>query len=120
MRNESDEIERVVRIFMAKWLAGNLGIPVCCCATADLYRAYVRWCDDGAADWPLYINGFVLEIRKIPGINQVRKAIRHESGAFKVTSVVMLACDKPDRSRYLADWLADRLAKFAAAMDRMQ
>lgn len=58
--------------FIREWLSGDLVIddkqvPLCPCASSDLYATYLRWCRLDGVRNPREANQFIGEIAKLPG-----------------------------------------------------
>lgn len=53
--------------FVDEWVNGDLEHPVCPCASADLYRAYHKWCRNNGVSHPREMNQFIGYLGKTPG-----------------------------------------------------
>ena len=112
---EDKHVSMPVR-FITSWLAGELDLPVICCASRDLYQAFVQWCKRQAEPWPAAHNVFSRDIKFMHGIKNVRKGVRKDDGRIGIVAVIMPDCDTPDAGVHVADWLALRLPEFAEAV----
>lgn len=61
--------------FIAAWLGGDLGLPVCPCLASDLYAEYLKWCRANGEFKPRASNQFFGTVANMPGWDKRKSRI---------------------------------------------
>lgn len=67
--------------FIAEWIGGDLGLPICPCLSADLYAVYLRWCRANGETRPRPSNQFHGAIAHQPGWKKEKQRIYAREGS---------------------------------------
>ena len=110
--------------FVDEWSAGELGLPVVPCRSADLYAEYLRWCRANGESRPRPSNQFYNAVHRRQGWDKRKCRVYDATGKAVNLPLVIppeALIDTPqDPSGSTPRWLTDCCEAFSSAAKRLR
>lgn len=113
--------------FIEDWMGGDTPHPVCPCTSADLYKAYQRWCKQNGVGHPRELNQFIGYVNKTVGWLNARSRFfdnAHYAGApvqskciFPPDAVLQQHKTDNREGKNKTQWLTDCVISFRNTLE---